>query len=221
MERNINRTKRWRRNVKKLDKRTYKAVSNMIDRRLQQLPEKKFFDTTINGIAVSSTASLYHLSPIPTGNFINQKIGLEVDVQSIFYRLQFRVGDEYNVLRFVIFQCLDEIGGDPVYSEIFQYPTGITNLVATESALYSPLNLSTTGTRNFKIILDKHIRVVAGQNNVEILEGYINKGYNKRVSFVDTTLFGINHLYMLVVSDSGSISHPSIGGVLRLRYTDA
>lgn len=195
------------------------AVRQIITKEMEEEVEKKCYDTAWNGQPASLTPYLNDISDMGQGTGYDNRIGNTITVQSIQYRFVATIGDATNFMRLVLFQWKSDAQIAPTWDAIMQFqtagvPIGIKDCL-------SPYLVSNGVSTEFKIIKD--IRFLLDTDNPQqIIEGYIDKNFIKNVHYSDSSsFFGTNHLFMMLVSDSGAVSHPTLDGFIRLRYTDA
>lgn len=59
-------------------------------------------------------------------------------------------------------------------------------------------------------------------NPQQLISGYLTKGFKKEIWLDESTpTVKKNDIFFLFVSDSGAVTHPSISGHIRIKYTDA
>lgn len=121
----------------------------------------------------------------------------------------------------VLFQWLAErSAAAPTWIDIMQYGTA-GGLPANQYELMSPYTLANGTESLFRILYNEEINLDA-DNSIQQVKGYINKGFRKMIDFDNTTAnSGTGHIYLMVVSDSAAIAHPTFDGITRLRFRDA
>lgn len=219
---NVKKRRRFRRRPG-LNKRALRTVSHMIEKKIEEAPEKKYYDTYFNGNVISTTQTDQSLTDVSGGTGSNQRIGHDIDLISIQFKLAFTVADSTNIIRMVLYQWLD----DPIdltnvpfpeYTQLFEY--GVTTGITVTSQLFSPL-IITGRAGSFKILLDRYIVLDTTSSPVEVVEGFINKKFRKKVHFDTGATYGPNHVNIMLISDSAAITHPTVDGYMRVRYTDS
>lgn len=120
--------------------------------------------------------------------------------------------DATNVIRVIIFQYLEK--AFPTLADILQLGTGAT------ANYLSPYNFDNS--KAYRILYDSTKLV----NSVSKPQAHINKYIKlskarKDVEYEGSTTVGINRLYMLTMSDSTAVSHPSYMGHVTVKYTDS
>lgn len=180
--------------------------------------EIKYYDTTFDAISASLAPIIDDISAPAEGTGEDQRIGSNINLESIQYNLCIVKADDTNVVRIAILQWFPDAENDyPSWQQLFQYhtagsPSGLQQLM-------SPYQLGQGGTRNFRFLMDE-IFYLDSDNPMQFLKGYINKGFKKGLECNGTSERGTNHIYLLYASDSGVTTHPLIYGDCRVRYSD-
>lgn len=195
-----------------------KAINSMITKRIQSVPEKKFFDVSFNTQGISTSGLQYPVTFVTQGDGVNNRIGEKIHITSLYYRCIFDVADSTNLVRFCVIQILDDdtsFGTTPIYSTFFKDSTGgdPTN----QKELLSPLRITNRLTK-FKVLLDKHIDLNNYDKNRMIVEGKLTN-FVKDLTFF-TSGYGHNNIYFCAWSDSLALAHPTWSFQSRIRYTD-
>lgn len=203
---------------KVLTPRQANAVKRIVDSKLEAEVEKKYRDYTLDAVAISSTPVVSDISVMALGTSAQQRIGDVVELKSIQFRFQCTLADTTNYIRLILFQWKQDAQTAPTWADIMEFESGGVPIAQYERM--SPYSLYTSIEGSFRVIKD--IRFILDTDNpVQLIEGFINKGFTKNIHYSQAaSTYGVNHLYMMMLSDSGAVSHPSIDGFIRLRYTD-
>lgn len=200
----------------KQEKKIYSIAKKAAVKVVKAIPEKHYFDTVINS-TIDSTGSIFDLSAIPQGDTDSSREGDRVRISSIQWRGQAYNADTSNVMRFIFFQWLEDDGIDtPQTSEILQ-----AVVIGQPYGVYGPYAKDYAGYK-FAVIHDQTL--CTSQNGDANNIFTFNMPYAKRkklspnIQFVAGTTSGTNKLYLMVISDSGAITHPSAIGVFRIRF---
>lgn len=190
-----------------------------IDRMIEEPKELKFHDQGFIGAGVSTTPTFTDITTPNQGTDVNERIGVEIELKSISFNLMLNKGDDTNWLKMVILQWYpDRQSNGPNWDEIYQYP--LNGNPITQRDRMSPLAIDKGTTGTYKII--KTVSMVLDVDNpIQTFRGYINKGFKRRITYGSSTTSGINHIYVMFISDSDVIPHPNISGEFRVRYTDS
>lgn len=183
--------------------------------------EKKYFDTLLSG-TVSTTAQISKLTTIPTGTTDSTRVGDKVKMLSLNLRFLFGAADATNVCRFIIFQWHLNDGTAPVVTDILNN-TGVTDVFM---AYYNH-----DQGKNFTVLCDKMIISCLNASNANVWFKWRHSFNRKRklsdkfvkntIKFIAAANTGMDHIYMLIVSDSSALTHPGYNLDSRVTYTDA
>lgn len=191
-------------------------VKGIVNKKLQEIPEKKYYDTTVNS-SIGFTPVFYNLTQISQGTTSYNRVGDDIQLLSIYIRLKLSIYDTTNIFRVVLFQWFDDgIDDAPAWEKIFQYPS--TTAPTVPNQLMSPLAIDKNQNK-FKILFDKYFKLDVDDQE-EIMELFYKKNFNKKILYKSGSNFGLNHIYLMLVSDSEAVNHPTAAGYLRVRYTD-
>lgn len=183
-----------------------KEVAKVMDKKV----EKKYFDVN-NAGGVTNVTAINKLSGVPQGQNDSQRIGDKLSLRNLQYRLEMACGDAYNRIRITILRWNRDDNTDVVTAGRVYQNLGLS--------LHSPFNFDSLRKGDFTILYDKVHNLVLNQdttikNLVKTIK--VKSGINFNAG--GTT--GEGHLYTLLTSDSGAVTHPSINEYSRITYTD-
>lgn len=175
--------------------------------------------------AVTTSGSFVKLSSIGQGTSGIQRLGDEYNLHKFTWRASALVasGDEYNNVRFIVFRWYeDDNKTSPAVEDIIDDSGGVSY------RFMAPLNHQTRS--KYHVMLDQTIVVsnsfsfsgAAGavtSNQASWVDSFkLGKRINiygrrfgrKTVEFTNSPYYGLNHIYLLVLSDSDplSVTHP-------------
>lgn len=213
------RTKYRRRGKPALSRKEASAVKAIISNQLKEKVELKYVDETFNATSISFTPTFYDLTEISNGTGKDRRIGSDITLTSIQFQLSFTKADTTNFIRMVLFQWYpNNDDSPPDWTKLFQYHT--VGVPVDQQELMSPLAITEADVGTYKIMMNKQF-LLDTEESVQLMNGFIKKGFRKNISYAGSLpTVGTNHIYLLLVSDSGATSHPTISGHFRLRYTD-
>lgn len=220
----INKTKytlkglnRWRskrgRGKAPLSYKQTKAVSTIARRAVRRVSEKKSYRTAVDNQTFDNTTGyVLHLTSISQGDGASTRDGNSILLRSVQSRFSLYSADATQVIRVIYFQWFPE--STPTVTDILSNTyTGDVNLVN------SPYELHARS--QFRILADRTYALEGSSNELAIDRIMVKKFARRMVTFDTTsTTAPINGLYMLVVSDSGAVSHPYIHVVNQVNYSD-
>lgn len=194
---------------------TTPMVRTMIKREINKDKEMKHSDVNSIGVAISSSPSFYNISQVAEGDTNQTREGTTIKPQYLACRWQAEAADAYNVVRMIGFQWY---GNTP--------PTSSANVLQTAggSDVYSYYSIGAPGAKLFRIIFDQILDVQTG-NNGSIMKQ--TAAFKSLKGYKQIHYFGPNggdysdgSIWILFLSDSGAITHPSIRFSARLAYKE-
>ncbi len=182
---------------------------NQVKKMMTSNMEEKHHDTHFN-ITVSSTGTVSELSNMTQGDTELTYDGIEFSPKRLEFRVHSANADTVNTIRCIIFRWKPDTNVDaPTVAKVIEAGAGADNP-------FYPLLWENRG----KIaILDDFLLSTAsgGPGNVSRVRK-LRKGFAK-VKATATGKFK-NSIWLLLISDSGSASHPSFVGSFKLIITD-
>jgi len=191
---------------KRANKSEQKVTKNQVKSMISSMSvsDYRYFDNqTVSTVSNSGTFQDMCLIPLAVGT--NNRTGPTINLNKIFLNLTCVLADTTNVFRIVLFKWLMNSASDaPSLAELFGTPS---------DPVTSPFNGSKPS--RFKILVDERIRLDIA--HVEELRSYKLK-QNSKLEYEPGFNTGRNHIYFLVVSDSGAVPHPAYDIVWQLQY---
>lgn len=198
---------------------SYRQKFNVLNARSDPVyprPEVKNRDVTLDPGAATSSGAPVDLSLIPQGEGATERIGRQVAVKSVSYQftLMFApAGTRPLVLRHILFW-------DRQPNAQSVTPTTITDLLALQPFVTSPMNLDNTD--RFVILADDRVTLSPNGTQRRIINGF--RKINQYSTYLDD--YGMNPnvpqsgaLRLLFVSDEGA-NPPQFDGTWRVRFID-
>lgn len=188
-------------------KSNYKKMYQIAKKVVEKNREVHQADTSAF-LIVSNTATITHLSTIAQGDGVTNREGNTVKLLSIQLRASYVTTDATNIFRVILFRWKDR-----------STPTAAQVLNSSSNPL-STLNNNTS--KMYHILYDKLIATDT-YNPIRVTKKFLN--YQKRpytISFEGSGAsdYSEGNIWMLVLSDSGSIGHPTMDYYMRLRFVD-
>lgn len=196
--------KYWYKNNYKKNVRN--TVVNMSEKKTHDVPDTQ---------SISTIPYITDITAVAAGSGSTNRIGNRISIQSIMLRFGLTSADTSNFFRIVLFQWCPSSDTAPTWEDLFEYGNGAVGLTSTE--FFSPYRIGRT--QSFKIISDKFVTLDV-DDLVKTHYVLQKKGYKKTISFQNSANEGNNHIFLLVVSDSSAVTHPTIEGYSRIRFTD-
>lgn len=180
----------------------------MIRSTREQNVELKYFYSPATGNA-TSTPTVACISAITQGVAANQRTGDEANLKTLQFNIGFTGGDATNYVRATIVRWLMNDSNDAVTaSDVF-----------TNSSV-AWLSLASQHKPNrFEMVWDKTAIIGTGGTDGVIFKGSLKTDWE--LAFNSTAITGINHLYVIISSDSSAATHPVYTFEMEVGYTDA
>lgn len=189
------------------ERKIAKVCKQVIQQHEAQEVEKKYHDLAAAPGGAGSTGVFYSFtSTIPEGTGSEQRIGQQVTVKSLQVRYRLLYQDTTNLMRVIIFRWFQQ--GTPSLSQILQDTVTVPWISPTNRLLSEFIN----------VMYDNLVTLDATNNFQYVDKIFIKKNMN--VTFDDAGNPDYGHVYMLVLSDSAAIPHPTIEFYSRVRFTD-
>lgn len=210
-------TRRFRRRpaARKLNTRQRVQVKRMIGK----VEEDKFLDVVTGATAVPSGSGVL-LGPytnVPQGDTVNGRTGDVIQHRKVTMKMQLSASDVVNAMRVIVFKWNA--------NDAFDAPTAAKILQDVVSLPYlSPYLDLTVETARFTIMSDRLYSMVTGGDSSLIYRSFTFFGRKlgkKKCTFNPAATTGQGNIYVLAVSDSVAIAHPSIAVSSRLHFTDS
>lgn len=196
-------------------KKLNKVQKKQVKRLITGSQELKAKDDSVNTTA-DNAGSLTYFNLPAQGDGLSERSGDQIQLKKLMFRFHITGADTTNIFRVIIFRWSQNnaLGANvPVTTDILQ--------TANVMSFYNYTNEHDTKVR---ILYDKTITLsVTGDTEVDLIKGslYGTRLGRKIIDFNAATTLGTNQIYMLMISDSAGIPHPSIKGYWRIEYTDS
>lgn len=203
---------RKRRTRRKAPRKTRTRVMRSIARKeISRLAEKKYWLTADDSATPSYTGSMVDLSAVPQGDNDSSRDGDSLAIRSTRMKGHIIAADTTNVVRLILFHWLDD--STPTISNVLSgnYTSGSVNVV---DAPYTH-----DQRRKIRVLWDRTFNLHSGQDQVVFDTRYL-KPKQKKIAYTAAGTTGYNKIWMLMVSDSAAVAHPSVAYVNRLTFND-
>lgn len=185
------------------------ATKSYVKRYIRKGQELKHKDHDADTTA-STTPTFVSLTAFSAGTSDNQRVGSAVQPIGLDVVLQMLESDNTNVFRVILFQWLGDDGDNP--------PTQ-ADLLATTGDVISQRQYHRR--KQYRLISDQ---VYSSSNTGNSNQIIVRKKYKlqnfKQCRYDGTTTDGNNMIYMMFMSDSAAVTHPTFNYRCRLYYTD-
>lgn len=176
--------------------------------------ERKHIDVRYTDGGYDFNGYVSCLSNVAQGDTDEERDGDKLLPKTFRMKYKLLLGDATNIMRIVIFRYhpVSNTGGGP--------PSALTIFSTLVGTVHAPLDVYDWDQRaQFTILFDRTHNLNVNQD--QILGKIKLKLANVPVKYIAGTTEAADHLWMLVISDSGVVPHPQFGGVSRLTFTDA
>lgn len=162
--------------------------------------------------SVSSAATIVKLSSIIQGDTAVDRDGQQVSVTRVDLQGHMKPGDDTNFLRIIVFQWRDDdISYTPTASDILQ----------NSASWYDLHNFNQR--HRYSILWDRMFSLDTDDPIKYYKRSIYGKKLAKTVEYSGTTAgatSGKHNIYVLAVSDSGAINHPTLDMMARVYFKD-
>lgn len=188
---------------RKLNK-TIRTVAKSV---INKQAELKYHDDS-NASAPDWSGYLQCASLIPAGSSDTTRVGDQLFMTSMDVRQNVVLGDSTNMLRIIYF--IWKLESTPVAGDILA-----STLLNTVDAPLSHYHKD--GRTNFVVLSD---RTYTLSGNRTIMTSHFTRKLNKNLYLNGGGTSGKNHVWMLTISDSSAVTHPSLVSNCRIRFRD-
>jgi len=184
-------------------------VKNYVKSQIDSENEEKHYSSIASG-TVSSTGVVQDCSVVGSGTTGSSRVGDAVRAKSLDFTVGFVGGDATNFCRATIIQWKmndsnDAVTLSDVYVNYLNNPT---------LSLFSP-----TQPNRFRVLFDKIVVYGTGGVDAAFIQGHLK--LNSQLSYNVGANSGINHIYLIISSDSTAATHPSYTFDVDFCFTDA
>lgn len=185
-----------------------------VKRLITGVQEVKAIDSTVSG-SPSDTGVISRVLTPAQGDGLSQRSGDQIILKALQFRLSIIGADNTNKVRIIFFRWSQDnsIGAN--------VPT--VNGVLQNIDVMSFYNYTSYKNDRMTILYDRTVSTTfTDANQVVVLHTLYGKKLGRKVlEFNAASTLGTNQIYMLLISDSVAISHPTVTGYMQLRYTDS
>lgn len=148
----------------------------------------------------------------PQGDNVSQRDGDQITIKKIVYNLQMAGADATNIVRVIIFRWSQNNNATvPAVTDVLQSLSPV-----------SMYNYTNERSGKVHVLFDRTASLSLEGTNCITWRGALwgRKIGKKRLIFNATAINGVDQPYILFISDSVAVTHPSITGTLRMEYVD-
>lgn len=176
--------------------------------------EKKYFPFSQTATAVDFAGTIIDVSAVAQGTNDTQHVGDTIRVRSVENNISWVAGDNTNLCRYILFQWKQS--GVPAVADILLGP------LSTTVAPLSPYNHDNR--KNFNVLYDSMVKVDAVALPLTVRKSKIWKipSFLRQMYFTAATTNRLkNGIYILVISDSGAVPHPTFAFNYKMNFSDS
>jgi len=187
-------------------------ISSITDREL------KYFDNAFNGVAISTTATIFDLSLVSQGAAANQRNGQDIEPQHFEARLTIVGADVTNVVRVILFQHKPNSSLSPPLANQLLDP--LSGTISGTVDAYCAVN--TFFQKEYRILSDRLVRFASNSDSfIQDIGKYLSRTrLPKSIGYNSVANTGEGHICLFLISDSAVLPEPSMVGQMRLRFFD-
>lgn len=178
---------------------------------IKQAERKYFITESVNAYTgINFSGSITNFGLVPQGDTDQTRDGDALTLLSLQLKVSWTVGDAFNLVRTVVFQWMDN-----------SVP-GITSVLNSTGEIGTPLVSYVHDSRkSFRILLDRTYELDTAGKSTKVLSKVFTKFPCKQLMFSGASTTAVyGGLYMILISDSGVVTHPSIVYHAKLNFTD-
>lgn len=185
---------------------------SQVARMIQKDIELKSWTVPVSIVALSSTATIADLSQIAVGTSDNTRIGNHVHLKRFNLRFELFGSDATNTFRIIIFKWRDNdfYTGAPLGTAILSALTGGAGDVL------APYNREVPEA----FVILKDMLMTSSQVSDPVIARSISIPLKGKAQYVGAGTTGLNKIYMLMLSDSTVVAHPTMTYWSELLYLD-
>lgn len=219
---------------KKRAKLTLSKINKKVNSLLNQV-EKKYLELSHAYSSVTTSGNTHDgkliVDGIAVGNNRAERIGEKIHLDTLQIRGQFRIGngvanDAYNQIRMLVLMVKYDVHtADPTIDELLNPGPSVPG-VSTEQVIQGLYRKNPD--YQYKVLYDKvHTcywrnasGLGAGQGSPQLIQFNIRRKLNEDIHYTDAGI-PIGYLpYLIMISDSGAVTHPEISYNTRLTWSD-
>lgn len=202
-----------RRSLYKSHKKYKKTATQAYVKRLIKRNEEMKYAIINTSYNATTTPGLYCLSNTSQGDTGGSHIGDESTMKNLDFRMLVTCADATNAVRVVLFRWIPNIGYvAPGAGSVLKDATSLGNL----TSCYLE-----DGEDMYKVMYDELFLLAAAGGNPEQVSRRIQRTFNLQCDFLTGTSNSSNMLYLMLISDSGAATHPTVQFMSKIGFTDA
>lgn len=198
-----------------------------VRRMIHATEEQKHYGAYQANVGFSYGGSEYvqDVTIVGQGSGAAQRTGEEVTWDKLELRVAFTVADTYNHVRILVFQWFADTQVDvPTAAKVLD----LSAVASTAYSYQAPYNVTTPP--KFKILYDSEFMLAGAGTAADPIQEATSKSRHivipgnrgrKTITFNGALTNGMNHLYVMALSDSVVVNHPLLSYGGHFTYTDS
>lgn len=165
------------------------------------------------GIGIDNAGTVIDLSDVSQGDTDLRRDGDELMPTSLNVKYAAVAADSTNLMRVIIFRYKPDVQAATI--------PGLSNILIPNGLAVSPYWFYSVDLREqFNILYDKTHSLATADKNQVFVDTTL-KMAKQTVGYTSGSIYGRDHIFLLVLSDSTAATHPSIEFSSRLNFTDS
>lgn len=213
-------TKRKRDSVKNTSSKkskkstSMKSLKNLVTKTILSKMELKYWEQYSTPAGVDFSGTVWPLSDITAGTADTNRIGDKAKPHNFTMKFNLVGADATNLMTVMVVRWKPD-------SQI-ENLANVSQVLGLTGSTLGPLSPPIWDTRQkFDILWGKRYSLaLSGPQQIED-EVFLNLDKGPSIAYKATTTNGLNKLFLLAISDSGAVSHPTIQFYCRLSFYDA
>jgi len=187
------------------------GVKNYVRRAIGRAAEVKYVSAKTT-TSVDVTPTIISLANSSQGSTGGTHVGDACTVVSMELRYYLTIADTTQLLRVILFKWKPNMGYiAPAGADIIKDATSPWNLVSAYEE---------DGNDQYSIIYDRLHRLVASTSDAQAQASFKISGKSWKQEYLTATANCSNNIYMMLISDSGVVVHPTITWYSKIGFTD-
>jgi len=187
-------------------------ISSIADREL------KYFDNAFNGVAVSSTSTIFDLSLVSQGAAANQRNGQDIEPVHFEAQITLTGADTTNVARVILFQHKPNSSLSPPLANQLLDP--LSGTLSGTVDVHCAIN--TFFEKEYRVLADYTLVMAANSETfiIDVGKRLSSVRLPKSIGYNSVANTGEGHICILLLSDSSVPPDLAWTGQMRLRFYD-
>lgn len=186
------------------------ATIQQVKRLISKRAETKYCDIVQAAVGVSNAGTVWDLSQMGPGTSQNSRIGITIEALWLEIMFATVIADATNFMRYVVFVWNNDTAG----------VTPTLAAVLANGNNCETLQYVTTNAKDCTVLLDVCHKLTGVSNPTERTRHMVPLR-GRRIEYTSGLTTGNRHIYLVAVSDSGAVAHPSTEFASRIAFKDS